>query len=147
MKHIILTIFILCTGYKTYACDCIIYPIETYIKKVDIIFTGKVIELLDTINADKYIDTPENIQFYKGKAYTVRVLIIERLKTGQNKSDTLEFASDYTNCDPIYKLNESYLFFADKTESEKFKMTHCTYWGTLDESKGNIEKLKANIKN
>lgn len=126
MRNIITAIYILSAAYYSYTCDCAMHPIESYIKKVDYIFTGKVIEILDTIDADKFIDTLANRAYFKSKGYRVKVLIIEKLKTGRLKTDTLEFTSDFSNCDPIYELNESYLFFADKTKDRKFKMTHCT---------------------
>lgn len=146
MRYIITTLFILSSTYYSNACDCIMYPIEAYVNKVDFIFTGKVIEILYPTDIDKFIVTPNNKAFYKNKGYRVKVLIIESLKTGKLKADTLEFTSDFKNCDPLYKLDESYLFFAEMTPKGKFKMTPCTYWGTLRESKKNIAKLKAELK-
>ena len=142
MKNKSITILILCLTYSSFACDCLMYPIETYIDKVDIIFTGKVIELMEQVDTNYYFNTPKLREFYKNKSFRAKVLVLKRLKTGELKSDTLEFTSDYTNCDPIYELGESYLFFANKTKNETYKMTHCTYWGTIKDSKKNIKKLK-----
>jgi hypothetical protein len=147
MKYLLMTILILNISSRIcHSCDCIMYPIEWYIDKVDIIFTGKVVELLDKIDTNELFNTPKNREFYKDKAYMVKVLVLEKLKTGKLKSDTLEFVSDFSNCDPIYELGETYLFFADKTKDRKFKMTHCTYWGKIEDSKENIEKLKSELK-
>ncbi len=146
MKRTIITILLLNAAYCSCACDCIMFPIDSYIKKVDYIFTGKVIEVLDSIDFEDIIDTPNNRAYMKDRGYRVRVVIIEKIKTKQLKYDTLEFTSDFSGCDPVYKLNESYLFFADKTKSGKFKMVHCTYWGPLEESKDKIKKLKSKLK-
>ncbi len=146
MKKAFITILMICLTYNIYSCDCLKYPIESDINKVDIIFTGKVIEILDKNDTSHFINNPVNKEFFKDKGYRVKVLILKRLKTGKLISDTLEFTSDFTNCDPLYKLGESYLFFANKCEGGKFKMAHCTWWGTVDKSKGNIKKIKVAIR-
>ena len=146
-----MTITTLYLATNSFACDCEMKPVETYINSVDIIITGKVIELLDKIDTADYINSQFDKEFYKNKAHLVKVLILKKLKTGNIKSDTLEFTSDFSNCDPIYKLGESYLFFANKTRDEKYKMAQCTWWGTVKESKRNINKickaLKTNYNN
>lgn len=146
MRHIIITILMLGAFKSSYACDCILYPVETYINKVDVIFTGTVIELVEKVDTTKFYNTPQNRKYFENKAYKVKVLIVERLKTGELKSDTVEFTSDFTNCDPIYELNEAYLFFANKAEGGKYKMAHCTRWGLLKDSQENIRKLKVELK-
>ncbi|MFA5432540.1 MAG: hypothetical protein WC319_06660 [Candidatus Paceibacterota bacterium] len=146
MKTILFILTVVFTTLSGFACDCIVYPVESYINKVDYIFTGKVIELLGDLDSTQYIDIPENRIFFKNKSYIVRVVIIERLKTGQLKNDTLEFDSDYTNCDPVYELGKSYLFFAEKAKDNKFKMAHCTPWGEIKESAENIEILRKKMK-
>ena len=145
MKRNLITLLILCLSYNIYSCDCLMYPIESYINQVDIIFTGKVIEVLDKNDTSHYLNNSANKEFFKDKGYRVKVLILKRLKTGKLISDTLEFTSDFSNCDPLYKLGESYLFFANKCQGERFKMAHCTWWGTLHKSKKNIRKLKVAI--
>ena len=146
MKHFLATILILTTTFfYSNSCDCEMHTIEWYINKVDIIFTGRVIELIDKIDTNQFINTPQNREFYSNKSYTAKVLILEKLKTGKLKSDTLEFTSEFSNCDPLYELGETYLFFADKTNDSKFIMTHCSFWGKLDESLENIKELKSKL--
>lgn len=134
------------TYHNTYGCDCIMYPVEAYIDRVDFIFTGKVIELLDKKDSNDFILMLYNQEFYKNKSYTVKILILNRLKVGNIEADTLEFTSDFTNCDPLYILGESYLFFANKSENNKFKMAHCTYWGFVNKSRKHIKKLWRKLK-
>ncbi len=145
MKNFLTIILFFSALNLSNACDCITSPIESHIIKSNFIFTGKVLEVLDNLESGRFMDTSENKDFFKDKGYSVRVLVIQKLKTSEFISDTLEFTSDYTNCDPIYKLNESYLFFAEKADSEKFKMSHCTYWSTLDQAKDNINIVKTQL--
>ncbi len=144
MKHIFTLFTILVATLNNYTCDCITYPVESYIGNIDYIFTGKVIALVENDEFTQFPDSPANRKFYADKSYTVQVLIIEKLKTERLRSDTLEFSSDFSNCDPIYVLGKSYLFFADKLKDNKFKMAHCTPWGEMKDSEENIEILRKN---
>lgn len=147
MKRILI-ILIFCLTVKTFACDCIMLPIESYIDKVSFIFTGKVIKLLEKIDTTQVLYNKFNKDFYDNRSYKARVLIIEKYKTLKLKQDTLDFTTNYTNCDPLYELGDTLLFFADRVEGDKYMMRHCTYWGHVNESKENIKKikLKLNIK-
>ena len=152
MKKLILT-YLLFTGLQTFACDCIVYSdSKVYLPKVDLVFTGKVVELIkvetEEIEIPDFFDTiPDGIDQYQNmyknqNLYYAKVIMTENLKGNRVRTDTLLFVSEFTNCDPTYELNQSYLFFADRTENEKYMMVHCTPWGTLKETEQAIKKLK-----
>jgi hypothetical protein len=128
--------------FSSYACDCLMYKqIESYVDKVDIIFTGKVISLLDSVTDDHYYIL-NGTEYYRHQRYTARILVIEKFKTGEVITDTLDFTSDYSDCDPLYKLGETYLFFANRGPGAWFKMGHCTPWGPANETKKRIRRLR-----
>jgi len=150
MKKLILT-YILFSGLQTLACDCIIYSdTKTYLQKVDLVFTGKVVELIKVESEETEIPNflgtiPGGREQWKAlnpDQYYARVLMIKNIKGDTVIKDTLFFTSEFTNCDPTYELNQSYLFFADPTEDDKYKMVHCTPWGTLKETEQKIKELK-----
>lgn len=129
------------------ACDCIIHDrVEKYANEVEFIFTGTVIELLDSLNEDQYPFFADQLDYWNTRRYTAKVLIIEILKTGELISDTVEFTSQFTNCDPIYELGKSYLFFADTPNNIDFQMTWCTPWGNLSNSEENLKRLRRKLR-
>jgi len=142
IKSILYVLVAFFTTFSSFACDCLVYPVESYINKVDYIFTGKVIELLEEIDSTQYIMTKSNRKFYQNKSYSVRLVTIELLKTGGHELDTLEFISDYSNCDPLYELGKTYLLFVNRTSDDKFITAHCTPWGEIAKSVENIKRLK-----
>lgn len=114
------------------------------------VFTGKVVELIkvesEVIEVPKFLDTiPGGKEQYKAMypdQFYAKVIMTENIKGDTLKVDTLLFTSEFTNCDPIYEINQSYLFFADKTEDNRYMMTHCTPWGKLEDCGQTIEELK-----
>ncbi len=142
MRLIITSIAILLATKGT-ACGCEMYNVEFYLNKVEFIFTGKIVEILDSSESLVYYDKNHN----KIAGFKARVLVLKKIKSGQIISDTLEFTSQGSSCDPKYKLGESYLFFAEKNFGQTYQMRHCTPWGTLRKSKKNITKLQKAIKN
>ncbi len=145
MKRAVILLFLSLTSHLSFACDCIMHPIESYIDKVDIIFIGRVIEIKE-VNTDLYMNTAKNREFFKDKGYEAKVLVIERLKAGKVKADTLVFTSTFTNCDRLYTLGQSYLFFADKVKNGKFMMAHCTHSGEIEEAEESIKKLRITLR-
>lgn len=132
-------------SYSSFACDCLMSrQIESYVDKVDIIFAGKVINLLDSVTDDHYY-VLNGAEYYKHRRYTARILVIERFKTSEVIKDTLDFTSDYSNCDPLYKLGETYLFFANHSRRYWFKLVHCTPWGPTNEVKNGIQRLRRTL--
>ena len=143
MKHLALIITLSFSSLTGNACDCIMHhSVEAYVESVGQVFIGEVIELLDSLDDDHYSLNQSTREHLKNKRYTAKVRIVEYLKKGELEIDILVFTSDFTNCDPLYELGESYLFFAEQQEDEKFKMVHCTPWGTLKESQKSIRRLK-----
>lgn len=146
MKVILLFLTMFLPLSSSLACDCIMYPLEQYIEEVDNILTGTVVELLEEVDTLQYINTPKNQEYYSDRGYKVRVVVIEVLKTNELKMDTIEFTSGLTNCDPLYKLGESYLFFADKSNQGKFIMKRCTPWAEMETSQQKIIAIRESLK-
>lgn len=150
MKKLIQT-YLLFAGLQTFACDCIVNSDpNSYMRTVDMVFTGKVVELIkvetEEIPIPAFLDTiPGGREHWKAMnpdQYYARVLMIENIKGKKVRTDTLFFISEFTKCDPIYGLNQSYLFFADQTKDGKYMMVHCTPWGILKETEKTIKELK-----
>lgn len=142
MKNTIAVVIFNLITYSSFACDCLMHKrIESYIDKVELIFVGKVISLLDSVTEDHYY-TLNRTEQYTYRRYKARVLVIEELKTGPLIKDTLDFTTDYSNCDPLYKLGELYLFFANREQEKWFKMVHCTPWGPTSETNKGIKRLR-----
>ncbi len=147
----LLIIVLLSISYKAFSCDCTMYSDpKVYISKVDLIFTGKVVELVKAksiaVDMPDFFDTiPDGAEQWKklnpDNYFYAKVVMTQQIKGGVSKTDTLFFTSNFTNCDPIYQLDQSYLFFAQKTDDGKYIMTPCTPWGILKESKHTIEAL------
>lgn len=150
MKKLIL-IYLLFAGLQTFACDCIVYTDpKVHIPKVDMVFTGKVVELIKVATEEteipSFFDTilggEEQWKAMNPDQYYARVIMIENIKGKQVRKDTMFFTSQLTNCDPRYELNQSYLFFANTTIDGQFIMAHCTPWGKLEDCAETIEKLE-----
>jgi hypothetical protein len=150
MKKLILT-YLFFLGLQSIACDCIIYTnTNGYLSEVDMVFVGKVVDLIKIENEE--IKIPEFLDSIPGvrkqwktmnpNQYYARVLMVDNIKGKILRTDTLFFTSEFTNCDPKYELNQSYLFFADKTKNEQYIMTHCTPWSKLEDSKETIANLR-----
>ncbi|MER3328848.1 MAG: hypothetical protein RIF34_04655 [Candidatus Kapaibacterium sp.] len=154
MKSIFIKIILILTSlvftYESTACDCVIYSDKSiYLSKVDLVFTGKVVELIRAeskeIEIPQFIDTVPKLRddwkkMYPDRYYA-RVILIDNIKGNNIEIDTMFFTSEFSNCDPSYKINQSYLFFADRLKNNQFKMAHCTPWGKLEDSEEIIEKL------
>lgn len=147
----IIGILLLFLSFKTLACDCkVSADTRTYLSEVEFIFTGKIVELIKAETKESeipvFLDTipgaKEQWRRMNPDQYYARVIMIDNIKGNTLKTDTLLFISEFTNCDPRYELNQSYLFFADQIEFGKFRMVHCTPWGKLEDSKRTIEELK-----
>ena len=134
MKLILFLLLTLSTKSIHKSCECFMSPIETDFHNSEFVFTGKIIQVLDT-SADA-IKSLNLVIGMKAKA-----LVLHEFKTKTLNTDTLEFTTDSTNCDPFYQLGQSYLFFAKKVENGKYKMIHCTHWGLLQDANEDIRKL------
>lgn len=125
-----------------------------YLDSVEYVFTGKVIEIIEVPYSDTtlpaWMDTSANRQqFFEmlyPKRHSAKVIMIKNYKSTEPKQDTLFFEYGPTNCDPRYRLNQSYLFFAEEVDVATFKMMHCTPWGTIKETE-EILKLYERLKN
>jgi hypothetical protein len=121
-----------------------------YLSEVDMVFTGKVVALVKMeskeIEIPEFLDTiPKGKEQWKSMnpdLYYAKVVMIENLKGNTVRTDTLFFTSSFTNCDPYYELNESYLFFANPTKDNQYIMEWCTPWGKIEDCEQTISKLK-----
>jgi len=149
-------ILVILSGFQTFACDCILHnDLKLYLPEFDMVFTGKVVELIkvetDETKMPKFLDTTPNGReqwksMHPDQLYA-RVVMIDNIKGDTIRTDTLLFTSKFTNCDPIYEQDQSYLFFADYTKEGQYIMTHCTPWGRLEKSQKIIKKIKAKHNN
>jgi len=138
MKLLILIAFFINQTLITFGCDCIIQPIKIDIDSSELVFTGKVIKIIESFDTSKYLDK----DYYKNKGLRVNVLLLDSFKSNAQAIDTLEFVSSGMNCDVEYELNQSYLFFAKRINSNEYKMIECTHWDILINSQENISSIK-----
>ncbi len=137
---------------QAYACDCsLLSNPKSYLNSVDFVFTGRVVELVKVETKDieipEFMDTVPELReqwwsLYKNDFYYARVVVLENIKGTFVSTDTLLFVSEFTNCDPTYELNQSYLFFADHQKNGRYMMTQCTPWRKLEDSQNTILELK-----
>src|SRR5690554_6111248 len=106
----VIGIYLLLSSIQALACDCIVYSDpKTYLSEVDMVFTGKVVELIkvesELIEVPKFFDTiPGGKEQYKAMypdQFYAKVIMTENIKGDTLKVDTLLFTSEFTNCDPI----------------------------------------------
>ena len=150
MRTLVVTYF-LASSLQALACDCIVYSdTKDYLLEVDMVFTGKVVELVkaetEDVEIPEFFDTmPDGKEQWKAMnpdQYYARVIMIENIKGDTTQTDTLFFVSELTNCDPIYEVSQSYLFFANKEKDNRYMMVACTPWGKLEDCEQTIEELK-----
>src|SRR5690606_20691874 len=144
MKRLTILLAFILGSIETYSCTCEMYNIEYYADKVPYIFTGEVIELVDSTDwtNGSILTYEQGKQIFKNKGYNVNVKVIDPIKKSVSAYQIIEFKSeDFSNCDPLYEKGKTYLFFAD-AEGKAFKMRQCTYWGELKNSEKYIEPLR-----
>lgn len=103
-------------GQKVVACDCVMYPVRSYIPASEFIFTVKVRQVHQ-----------ESISYYKG--YRATVEVVKVLKGQPLSGQELQFdAIDNSNCAFVFAANETHLLFAFKKDN-KFYVYPCLYSG------------------
>ncbi|MFZ1799123.1 MAG: hypothetical protein WAU24_04605 [Chitinophagaceae bacterium] len=128
-KIISTIILLLAISFTTFACDCILHPVEKYIDTSDYIITAKVEKLL-------YSDGDKINEAHKA------ILLVTRIyKGGIKKSELIEFDADNSNCSFKFQLNKEYLLFCCKA-GEKFFVYHCSYSDEVKYARKNIKKVK-----
>ena len=147
----LVVIYFLVSSLQVLACDCIVYSdSKDYLTEVDLVFTGKVVELVkaetEEVGIPEFFDTiPDGREQWKAMnpdQYYARVIMIENIKGSITQTDTLFFVSEFTNCEPRYEISQSYLFFANKMKDNIHMMVACTPWGKLEDCEQTIEELK-----
>jgi hypothetical protein len=132
LKYLLVTflLMLLCLKYNTaFSCDCIMYPVTSYIKSSDYVFLVKVEKIHK--DEDPYIT-----------GYRATVIVTEVYKGGVEKGVKLEFDSiDNSDCTPRFKPDETYLLFAFK-KNDKYYVYPCTYSQSVRGSGKNIQKIK-----
>jgi hypothetical protein len=121
-------------------CDCVLEPIEKHIENSEFIFTGKVVENLDTIQEINLAVVNPNI------GYTAIVKPCKIFKGNITEITEVEFGSDYSNCALKFEKEKDYLFFAYKKDN-KFFIYPCSYTEKASSSKKNIRFIKKHIRN
>ncbi|NLU92485.1 hypothetical protein [Chitinophaga sp. Ak27] len=119
---------------KVIACDCIMYPVTSYIPTSEFIFIVKVKQV-----------HKEEVSYYKG--YRATVEVAEVLKGKMFPGQELEFDSiDNGNCTFVFDSNETYLLFAFK-KNNKFYVYPCSYSEKACDSRKNIRIIKKYLRN
>jgi hypothetical protein len=129
MKEIKLILGCLLVSIQAIGCDCILVPMESQIKDSEYVLRVKVVRLLDTKRERidyHFPDTNDN------RSYRAHVGIMTVYK-GTVKEKSIDMSTEYTNCEPYYKLDGEYLLFVRKVD-EKYFVIHCTYSTELDRS-------------
>lgn len=128
-KIISIIILLLAISFTTFACDCIMHPIEKYIDTSEYIITAKVEKLI-------YSDGNKLNEAHKA------ILLITRIYKGAiKKSELIEFDSDNSNCPFKFQLNKEYLLFCCKA-GEKFYVYQCSYSDEVKHARKKNEKIK-----
>jgi len=125
---------------NSYSCDCILNTVENDYNQADLVFTGKVIKVIEPITSEYYLNNSKNSEFYKNKGWKVLIKILANFKT-ETYTDTVVFSSKHSNCDPIYELNQEMIFFANYFKKDTLIMKYCSNWGKTIDSKETIEKI------
>lgn len=120
----------------SYACDCILQPIESDFENIEYVVIAEVIELLDTKEEREEFHYPQDTQ----KSYRVKIKISKSFKANFRKDQIVELHSEFTNCDPLFSLGESYLLFLYEKD-QKFLEVPCTYWGEVSQLKNEIQTI------
>lgn len=150
MRKLLGIIFLLFFTKSGFACDCNTYSIlEKHYKSIKYIYTGEVIELIekkyDDIFIPEIIKGEDNIKLYikiyYPKRYFAKVRVLRSFKKAK-ESDILILESDFSNCQPNYKLNQKYLFFANKIGKGKMIMDNCSPWDSLENCSEKINMLE-----
>ncbi|MDT0685864.1 hypothetical protein [Autumnicola psychrophila] len=138
-KFQILLIFLFLTG-GLHACECILTKsIEEMVEDADIIFYGTVLGVDDR-------DDPvyaEQVKYYtfgddyanKG-GYEPIFKIIENFKGGikdQLVDGKYSYQTEWTNCDRLYKISYSYIFFGNIDDNGKIRTNICMMGGIVND--------------
>lgn len=132
----VMSVFFFHLPLNSEACDCIMYPIEYYVDTSQYIFTGEVIQNLDT---DQFTYPKINA------GYEAKILVQHIFESKSIiKNDTVYFSSDSSDCSLRFIKGEKYLFFAHKI-GNNFYIYRCSYSDKLNVSKKNIRKIKREL--
>ncbi|MCR9251720.1 MAG: hypothetical protein NXI20_14945 [bacterium] len=136
MKPLALIALFMIFSNISYACDCILQPIESDFENIEYVVIAEVIELLDTKEEREEFHYPQDTQ----KSYRVKIKISKSFKANFRKDQIVELHSEFTNCDPLFSLGESYLLFLYEKD-QKFLEVPCTYWGEVSQLKNEIQTI------
>ena len=136
-KFQIIVIFLFLNG-GLHACECILTKsMEEMVEDADIIFYGTVVGIDDR----KDPVYSENVKYYtfgddypnKG-GYEPIFKIIENFK-GDIKDKLVEgkfhYQTEWTNCDRLYKMGYSYIFFGNYDDEGKIRTNICMMGGIV----------------
>ena len=136
-KFQILLIFLFLTG-GLYACECILTKsMEEMVEDADIIFYGTVVGV-DDRNDPIYA---ENVKYYTfGEDYANKggyepiFTIIENFK-GDIKDQLVDgkfhYQTEWTNCDRLFEIGYSYIFFGNYDDKGKIRTNICMMGGIV----------------
>lgn len=136
MKPFLLIALFIFSSNVSFSCDCILQPIESDFENIDYVVIAEVIELLDTKDEREKFHFPQDTQ----KSYRVKIRVSKSFKANFRKDQIVELDSEFTNCDPLFKLGESYLLFLYEKD-QKFLEVPCTYWGEVSQLKNEIQTI------
>lgn len=133
IKYTLITLTFLLTQVDVMGCDCIMYPVQHYLKQSENIIIAKVIETV-----------PEDSQLYTDNKSVV--LEVTKVFKGRIKvKRRFTFITD-GNCDPTFTKSEEYLLFGFR-EGRNYHIYHCSYSGRVATSSEVIEKIKEGLRN
>ena len=142
MRYLLTLFMTIAIGWNSFACDCIMTPIENHIKETQFIITAQVIELLDTMENEHYFEN-----FDPTRSYRVKVRIMSSYKGGLLEGQIIELGSDFSNCSIYFNNNGKYLLFLDKYKiSNKYFQKICSYSAKLEDAKHYIKIIEKKTK-
>lgn len=137
MKYFLTFLMTIIFAWVSLACDCIMTPIESHIKKTDFIVIGQVSELLDKIEEEHYFQT-----FDTTRSYKVKIKILNSYKGGLTEGQIIELGSDYSNCSFYFITGGKYLLFLTKdNKSDKYYQRTCSYSEKMENASNYIETI------
>jgi len=136
-KFQILLIFLFLSG-GLYACECIqTKSMEEMVKDADIIFYGSVVAV-DDRNDPVYAENVKYSTFGKDNAnkggYEPIFKIIENFKGDINDhliDGKFNYQTEWTNCDRLYEIGYSYIFFGNYDDKGKIRTSICMMGGIV----------------
>jgi len=130
MRLPLLVIFSFWVVNSVFACDCIMYPVQSYIDTSEYIILAKT----------------ERVTQEKGmpNMHHASMSVTRIFKGGLKKGEIVDFGSDGSDCSLRFEENKEYLLFCFKMNG-KFYVYPCSYSDESKVSQKNIRKIEKYI--